>query len=149
MVERNLPKVDTRVRFPSPAPFYMTEKGMRKVKLEIEQAIKTLTILIEKSVKAQMKFLPGSSQHTLLTNRIQALRIANALLHNETNVRQLFTKEDLEATHAPLLSLISKSEKTMPKLKPDTWQYTILEQNIEALKTVLPLIEIAINEYRH
>lgn len=149
MVERNLPKVDTRVRFPSPAPFLFLENSVKEANLELEQSIKTLTTLIDRSTKAQLRLLPGSSQHTLLKNRIQALQLVKTLLMNKSNVRQLFTKEDLEAAHAPLLSLISKSEKAILNLRPDMWQYSLLAQNINVLRIGLPLLESALNEYRH
>jgi hypothetical protein len=49
---------------------------------DLQEAIRALTSITMKSEKAQAKFSPGTSQHTLQRNRIQALRIASELIGN-------------------------------------------------------------------
>jgi hypothetical protein len=47
---------------------------------ELTNASRAINSLLSKCEKAQDKFSPGTSQHTLLKNRINALRIATALI---------------------------------------------------------------------
>lgn len=50
------------------------------------------------------------------------------------------TPEDLEEVLRPLVSLISKSEKAQQKLKPGTWQHTMLSKNLKALHLAVALM---------
>lgn len=51
-----------------------------------------------------------------------------------------YTAEEVcEALH-PIASLISKSEKAQLKLAPSTWQYTMLRDNIAALRVASALL---------
>jgi len=45
---------------------------------ELEEALHVLVRMIRKTHEAQSKFSSGSSQHTLLRNRLKALRVAEA-----------------------------------------------------------------------
>jgi predicted molibdopterin-dependent oxidoreductase YjgC len=45
-----------------------------------QEALRAFASMISKTEKAQVKFSPGISQHTLQRNRLKALRIAEALL---------------------------------------------------------------------
>lgn len=46
---------------------------------DLREALRAFASMISKSEKAQVRFSPGTSQHTLLRNRLRALRIAEAL----------------------------------------------------------------------
>jgi len=46
----------------------------------LQAAVHSLAELVAKTVKAQTKSLPGTSQHTLLRNRLHALETAEALI---------------------------------------------------------------------
>lgn len=50
---------------------------------ELQEALHTLASMIRKAETVQMKFSPGSSQHTLQRNRLRALRTAEALMKTE------------------------------------------------------------------
>jgi len=115
-------------------------------KQDIEEAIRSITSMIEKSENAQNKFAPGTSQHTLQKNRIQALYIALSLVKNELSENDIisYPKEDLEAAVAPIASLISKSEKAREKLKQGTWQHTMLGENLKALYIASSLLSKAL-----
>lgn len=52
-------------------------------KKEMEDALNAISSMIEKSEKAQQKFAIGTSQYTLLRNRIKALYIASSLITKE------------------------------------------------------------------
>jgi hypothetical protein len=47
---------------------------------ELIEALRAINSLLSKCEKVQVKFLPGTSQHTLLRNRINALRISSSLI---------------------------------------------------------------------
>ena len=60
------------------------------------------------------------------------------------------TAKELDEALPPIVSLISKSEKSKQKLKPETWQYKMLQKNINALYISIKLINkeiIDINNY--
>jgi hypothetical protein len=48
--------------------------------------------------------------------------------------------DNCEATHRPLASLLSKSEKAQQKLKAGSWQHAMLEENIKALRVAIALL---------
>ncbi len=50
---------------------------------DLQEAIQPLASMISKTEKAQAKFSPGTSQHTLLQNRLKALHIAKAMIEGE------------------------------------------------------------------
>jgi hypothetical protein len=54
--------------------------------------------------------------------------------------KNLTTEERLAALR-PIASLISKSEKAMSKLTPQTWQHSMLKENIAALRVASLLIQ--------
>ena len=88
------------------------------------------------TVKQQVTLFPeGASQHTLQVNRLIALEVAQAVSRHES-----VTSEELKRAVAPLASLISKSEKALTKLKPDSWQAQRLERNVSLLVPILNLI---------
>ena len=114
-----------------------------------EEALQAITSMIERSEKAQVKLAAGTSSYTLQKNRIQALRIAFALISKECETGDLaeeLTKADYEKAEAPLASLISKSEKAQAKLKQDSWQYKMLDGNLKALYMVMPLLASVLEE---
>jgi len=57
-----------------------------------------------------------------------------------------YTADDLQAALAPIASLISKSEKAQQKLAPGTWQHTMLQDNLKALRHALVLMGGAARE---
>ena len=50
---------------------------------DLQEALRAFASMISKTDKAQAKFTPGTSQHTLQRNRLQALRLAEALIKVE------------------------------------------------------------------
>lgn len=117
---------------------------------EMEDALNAIYSMIEKSEKAQQKFAEGTSQYTLLRNRIKALYIASSLITKELKNKDVvatFTKEDFHGAVAPINSLISKSEKVQTKLADNTWQYRMLDANIKALHLALPILMKVLEEF--
>ncbi|WP_148410742.1 hypothetical protein [Murimonas intestini] len=109
---------------------------------DMEKALDAILSMADKGKKAQVKFRRGTSQYTLLENRINALNIAFSLINKElgNDMSQEFERAALENACAPIQSLISKSEKAQTRLKPGTWQYVMLENNIKALYIAWPLV---------
>jgi hypothetical protein len=47
---------------------------------DLQEALSAFASMISKTEKSQVKFSPGTSQHTLARNRLKALRIASAFI---------------------------------------------------------------------
>lgn len=50
---------------------------------DLQEALRSLASVVARAGKAQSKFSPGTSQHTLQRNRLRALRVAEALVSAE------------------------------------------------------------------
>ncbi len=111
-----------------------------------EEVVQAITSMIARSEKAQAKFLPGTAQYSLQKNRIKALQVAAALVKGEGT--EAFSKDEMKKSLAPLVSLISKSEKAQTKLQEGSWQYRMLEDNLQALRKALPLLQEALIGYQ-
>lgn len=80
---------------------------------EIENTLILLNKTIENCQKIQPKFQSGSSQYTLLENRIKALKISISLIKNEDNIT--YEQEALKEALKPIYSIISKCRKAQAK----------------------------------
>ena len=115
---------------------------------DMEEALRSISSMIDRTEKAKEKFVQGTSQYTLQKNRLEALNIASLLILKEladSNVMNHYTKGDIEKALAPISSLISKSEKAQKKLEKGTWQHTMLGNNLKALYIALPLLTKALS----
>lgn len=83
------------------------------------------------------KFAPGSSQHSLLKNRIRALEIAAGLLSDEGADA---SDEELCAALLPLDSIYRKCDKARSKYAPDTAAYRRYDSILHAMKLSCALI---------
>lgn len=101
-------------------------------KEELEKALKVVSSAIARCEKMQPKFVAGTSQHTLLKNRIKALCISKSLMAGE-NVADKYTKEELVEALAPISSIISKCEKAQLKHEEGSSSHTRLKNMIEAM----------------
>lgn len=99
---------------------------------ELVQALQVVSSTISNCEKMQPKFADGTSQHSLLKNRIKALYISKALIANE-NVMDKYTKEELIEALPPVTSIISKCEKAQLKFEEGTAHHTRLKKIIEAM----------------
>lgn len=109
--------------------------------MEQEQAdaLKVVTSVIARCERVQPKFVPGTSQHTLLKNRIQATKIAETLLAGCG--MDLYSTQDLSAALEPLASIIRKCEKAQSKYEPGSGQYGRFQGTIRAMELSRTLIE--------
>jgi len=121
---------------------------MDEVGRAMHLAIDAIATAIRRSEQAIVKFAPGTAQHSLLLHRIRALETAKALLSMETGDRRPLDllDEDLRNAVAPLISLLHKSEKARTKLATGTWQAVMLDEEIAAMRTAMPLLTKALDQ---
>lgn len=62
-----------------------TDDTNRFTRDDLHEALRALASMISKTDDVQVKFAPGTSQHTLQRNRLKALRLAEALIKAELN----------------------------------------------------------------
>jgi len=99
---------------------------------ELIEALRVVSSTISKCEKIQLKFAEGTSQHTLLKNRIKAMYISKSLITGE-NVIDKYTKEELIEALRPVLSIISKCEKAQLKFAEGTSNHTRFKHIIKAM----------------
>lgn len=114
-------------------------------KEELEEALQVVSSTIKNCEKMHPKFEEGTSQHTLLKNRIKALYISKSLITGE-NIVDKYTKEELKKSMAPVSSVISKCEKAYIKAVEGTSTHTRLKKIIKAMNILKSLIKNEIDK---
>jgi DNA-binding XRE family transcriptional regulator len=99
---------------------------------ELAKALEVVISTISNCERMQPKFAVGTSQHTLLKNRIKALYISKLLITNH-GVMDKYTKEELIEALPPVSSIISKCEKAQEKFAKDTTHFNRLENIIKTM----------------
>jgi len=99
---------------------------------ELEEALQIVSSAISRCEKIQPKFVEGTSQHTLLKNRIKAMYISKSLITDE-NVMDKYTNEELIEALRPVSSIISKCEKAQLKFAEGTSHHTRFKNMIKAM----------------
>lgn len=99
---------------------------------ELVEAIQVISSTINQCEKIHPKFAEGTSQHTLLKNRIKALYMSKALMTDGENVLT-YVREDLDVALPPILSIISKCEKAQLKFSEGTSSHTRLKKIIKSM----------------
>lgn len=99
---------------------------------ELREALRVVSSTISNCEKIQPKFNEGTSQNTLLKNRIKALYISKSLI-TEEEIINTYTKEELKEAIAPVSSIISKCEKAQLKFVEGTAHHTRLKNIIKAM----------------
>ncbi|AWK51563.1 hypothetical protein DIC82_11220 [Clostridium beijerinckii] len=99
---------------------------------ELEEALRVVSSTISNCEKMQPKFHEGTSQHTLLKNRIKALYISKSLIADE-DIVDTYIKKELREAIAPVSSIISKCEKAQLKFAEGTSHHTRLNRIIKAM----------------
>jgi hypothetical protein len=95
------------------------------------EALQVYTATIKNCQKMLIKFAEGTSQHSLLINRIAALQVVAGLV-GDTKVD--FTHAQLAAAVAPIKSIIHKTSVARAKFAPDKPTYKRLTPMIEAME---------------
>lgn len=106
---------------------------------ELEAALQLIMSTIRNCEKAQPKFAEGTSQHTLLKNRIKALYLSKALISGE-NASDQYSKDELNDALSPVNSVISKCKKAQEKFEAGSTHHTRFRKIIEAMEIAKTLI---------
>ena len=112
--------------------------------IKLEAALKEVTSAVRRCEKIKPKFAEGTSQHSLLKNRIQALRKLyekpDSMNEREAAFRgfmQTITSnpicEELEKTLAPIRSIQYKCQAGQKKHEVSTRIYQQLQKQIDAM----------------
>lgn len=112
---------------------------------ELDTALQLISSTISKCEKMQLKFAEGTSQYSLLKNRIKAFYISKALIENDSNIG-MYTQPDLEKALPPVLSIINKTEKAQMKYGEGTVQYRRFAPIISAMYISKAFIENEISK---
>ena len=82
---------------------------------KLEKAVSLLSSTIINCEKMQLKFSEGTSQHSLLRNRIKALYISKSLLSGDKTIN--YISKELREALPPIVSIINKTTKAQNKCK--------------------------------
>lgn len=88
---------------------------------ELSESKKTINKVIKNCEKMLIKFKPETSQHTLLVNRISALKLVLCLMDETCNPN--ITKKELNEALIRIESIIHKTTKAQSKYEVDSKQY--------------------------
>lgn len=110
-----------------------------------KNALKLINSTILNCEKMLNKFDEGSSQHSLLINRIRALKIARDLILEE-DISELYSMADLKEALPPIQSIISKSQKGISKFIEGQGAYTRFSKIITTMQLAEKLLEGEINQ---
>jgi hypothetical protein len=113
---------------------------------ELQETLRPIASLISKSEKAQQKLAPGTWQHAMLRDNLQALRLASALLHAETDGATNFARDDMQAALRALASMIGKTEKAQTQFSPGTSPSTLLRNRLQALRLAEARIKVKLDK---
>jgi predicted transcriptional regulator len=106
---------------------------------ELSDALEVISSTISKCEKIQPKFAEGTSQYTLLKNRIKAMYISKALITEDCEIER-YSKEELINALKPVASVISKCETAQRKHDLESFHYKNLQNIIDAMKIANSLI---------
>lgn len=104
----------------------------RYTREELAQTLQIVSSIISNCEKMQPKFAEGTSQHTLLKNRVKALYISKGLITDQ-DIMEKYTKEELIEALPPVSSIISKCEKAQLKFTEGSSHHTRLEKIIKTM----------------
>jgi hypothetical protein len=96
--------------------------------------------LIAKSEKARDKLAPGKWQYAMLSDNLDALRIAKALMSGATDARNDIAPEAMRHALRAFASMIARTERAAAASRPGTAQHTLLANRLHALGLAEALI---------
>jgi hypothetical protein len=108
-------------------------------RIEFSEALQVISSTISKCEKIQPKFAEGTSQHTLLKNRIKAMYISMALITEDREIER-YSKEELIDALKPIVSVKSKCETGQRKHEMEAPQFKRFQKIIDAMNISKTLI---------
>lgn len=112
---------------------------------EIMQTVKTIEADMRNCEKMLPKFKEGTSQYSLLKNRLKALSISKALILDE---EQSYSMDDLQKALPPITSIIQKCKKGQEKHTVNTPTFRRLQSQINAMMIAKAYIEKEIEKHQ-
>lgn len=91
----------------------------------------------------QLKFSEGTSQYSLLRNRVKALYISKALLSSDKTIS--YTSKELGEALPSIVSIINKTTKAQSKYEQGSSQFNRFQHIIKAMLISKTFIESQIN----
>jgi hypothetical protein len=101
--------------------------------------------LIAKSEKARHKLAPGTWQHAMLSDNLDALYIATALMSEDTDARSGIAPDAMRHALRAFASMIARTERAAATSRPGTAQHTLLANRLHALGLAEALIVEALD----
>ena len=119
---------------------------MRNItKEQLESAHKEIVAIIRKCENMEGKFAAGTSQHTLLKNRLFSMRVAKQLTALQMNAAienaNIVSLQELASAIDPVRSIIRKCRKAQSKYEKETAHYNRHEPMIHAMQIAEQLLE--------
>ena len=96
--------------------------------------LQPLISLLGKSEKSQLKLAPGTWQHTMLQDNIDALRMGLALLDTGEGVAPEYPRDELQRASVAFATMITKTEKALAMFERGTSQHTLQMNRLAALR---------------
>ncbi len=112
---------------------------------ELSIALQVVSSTISKCEKMQPKFAEGTSQHSLLRNRIKAMHISKELINNSCEIKS-YSKGELVDALKPVDSIISKCKSGQGKHDMEALQYKRFQRIIDAMNIAKSLISEEISK---
>ncbi|MHC1719130.1 MAG: hypothetical protein AB9844_00265 [Clostridiaceae bacterium] len=112
---------------------------------ERAEALRIVSSTISNCEKMQLKFAEGTSQNTLLKNRLKAMYISRSLIEDES-IMEKYTKEEMTESLRPIFSIISKCEKAQLKFAEGTPYHNRFRNIIKAMYISRALITCEIDK---
>lgn len=108
---------------------------------QLNSALKVIDTALKNCRKIQPKFKEGTSQASLLRNRIKALEISQVLVIDDAEAVAGYSTEELEAALPPVVSIRNKNLTARSKYEEGTTWYRRFTVQIEAMELAEALIE--------
>lgn len=110
---------------------------------ELEEALRPIASLIDKSAKAQRKLAPGTWPHAMLRDNLKALRLAAALMDRKAGTADAIVQAELPEAGRALGSMICRTEKALALFSPGTSQHSLQRNRLKALRMAAAFVKMA------
>lgn len=106
---------------------------------DVREARRPLASLTSKSEKAREKLAPTTWQHVMLTDNLNALHLATALMDGEAAGDR--SPDEIRAALDALASMAGRTEKAMSKFPAGTSQHTLQVNRLKALRVAEAFVQ--------
>ncbi|MGD9781757.1 MAG: hypothetical protein AB7V14_06335 [Kiritimatiellia bacterium] len=122
--------------------------AVRRAADEARETFRPIASLIGKSEKAQRNLAPGTWQHSMLRDNLQALRMASALMDPGAGGGDRVERRDLQDALRAFAAMIGKTAKAQAKFPPGTSHYALQRNRLKALRAAEALIQAELDPRR-